>query len=179
MQKRIVIERLEHKFEILKAKRDAAKLVLREIQDEMTPMGLKLRGLKKEEKDEELQKKRIARLDSFRGNEVSEGSVLNIDPITRSLLESDIFGYRCDNDADLIYMGLIRRWFIERRCSEPLRDVDREVYIVNEIAKGAQYNALGRKLKITGQRVKAIYMEVIKNLRYTKIGRKIRKDRNE
>lgn len=186
MQKRIVRERLEEKLEKLKAERDILRLAASKIQNNMNSIIAEIREIKKDEKKEA----RKIEVKAFEMTEVSKNAVLNIDPETRLFLEENIYcstyhnwkpgqGTTPRQYKHNIYMGLVRKWFNKRKNQEELRDVGREIYIINERAKGVTYKELGDNLDISISRVRAIYFDVMKMMKHPKVGRKFIKETKE
>ena len=180
MQKRIVRERLEKKVDALRVERVANRLADEKIRDEMKPMIEKIREIKEEEKKEERRKKERARARAFKPCAISEHEVLNIDTATRIFLEHNMYVYRgwvvgdtVLDDRETLYMGLVRIFFRDRKRSEGHKDIGREVYIINEKAKGVSYREIGKKLGISASRVQQILTTVIYMLKHPKVGRKL------
>ncbi len=191
MQNKIVRERLEAKLEILKGERDAARLKVSKLQGKMKLISVEIRDIKAEEKKELQKKKRAASLKKYKPAEVSKNAVLNIDPATRVFLEENIYSYRgwkvgdpvtSDEYRKKLHMGLVRIWFRDKKFNEVLQktgrpmDVGREVYIINETAKGASLKEMGKELSVSRERVRQILCQTMKTLRHPKVARKFIKD---
>ena len=186
MQKRIVRERLEAKVAALRARRVANRLADEKLRDEMIPMVDAIREIKKEEKAELSKKKREAIAKAFIPVAFCKDEVLNIDIATRLFIEHNFSYYRGWKAGDdilehrmTLYMGLVRIFFNNRRRSEGHKDIGREIYIVNERAKGISYRKIGDKLGIKASRVQQILNDVMKMLKHPKVGRKFIKETEE
>ena len=170
---------LEKKREQLREKRDRAKLIVAGMQSEMNVLFSEIRKLKNEEKVEAKKEKQRVRKEKedaiameliYRRGGLSsclrtKNEVLNIDTETKNFLLDVMFS--CRDGYDLS-MSMVRKWFEERVAEYPLRDIRREIFIVNERTKGVSYRKLGDSVGISGARVKAVLDKLVRDMKHPK-----------